>query len=481
MCTVCGALNGHLTPIAADAAHDAQAAGDASMFANATTRARAAAIADAKVSLSGQALVDQITRTNLEWDNTDTTPLTFGFAATGNGNFQRLNAAQIDAAEKAIALWADVADITFKRVGTGSSGEQAYSNDATILFNTLTSGPTYAYGYFPGDRASDSLAGDIFFNMTGSSFQNLAMGSYDFMTFLHEIGHALGLSHPSVYSNLRGYEATASYREDSRTYTVMSYFNAEDTGDAHGGNYASTPMVHDIYVIQALYGANMSTRTGDSIYGFNTNSGGAYAISDAKDQAVFAVWDAGGNDTFDFSGYGDDQTIDLNEGAMSDTGGLFGNIGVAFGATIENAIGGFGRDVIIGNAIANTLHGRDGDDVLNGGAGNDTLWGGVGKDRFIFNSREGFDRIEDFSVPGDTIALDNAVFEAFARDGAIRKGWFKTLGSGATIDRNDFIQYDRKSGDLYYDADGNRAGAERVLIAELDAGLRLSSKDFLII
>jgi serralysin len=483
MCTVCGALNGHLTRIAAEAAHDAQAQGDAAgaITINQVARAKAEAVAAAKTSLTGQALVDQITRTNLEWADTESVPLTYAFAATGTGNFARLDANQIAASEKALSLWAEVANVTFERVGTGTAGEAAYSNDATILFNTLTSHPAYAYGYFPGDRAKDSLAGDIFLNTSGTAFDNLALGSYDFMTVLHEIGHALGLSHPSVYSAGQTYAATASYREDSRTHTVMSYFSAEDSGGAHGQNYATTPMIHDILAAQTLYGANMTTRTGDTVYGFNTNAGESYSITGSSDAAVFAIWDAGGNDTLDFSGYDADQKISLGDGTLSDTGGLIQNIGIAFNAIIENAIGGSGKDTIIGNGVDNILSGGAGDDWLTGGAGSDTLWGGAGKDRFVFNSMDGVDRIESFSVPGDTLVFDNAVFSSLWRDGSIKKSWFKSLNGQNGPDKNDYIQYDRKTGDLYYDADGGRAGSDRVLIAELNAGLKLSWKDFLVI
>ena len=39
----------------------------------------------------------------------------------------------------------------------------------------------------------------------------------------------------------------------------------------------STPMIHDIAAIQAIYGANMETRSDDTVYGFNsTETGTAY-------------------------------------------------------------------------------------------------------------------------------------------------------------------------------------------------------------
>ena len=37
--------------------------------------------------------------------------------------------------------------------------------------------------------------------------------------------------------------------------------------------YAATPLIHDILAIQQIYGADMTTRTGDTTYGFNSNAG----------------------------------------------------------------------------------------------------------------------------------------------------------------------------------------------------------------
>lgn len=54
--------------------------------------------------------------------------------------FQRFNTQQIYQAEQAMQAWADVANIRFVRVGIGTSGEGAYSNDASILFGNYSSG-----------------------------------------------------------------------------------------------------------------------------------------------------------------------------------------------------------------------------------------------------------------------------------------------------------------------------------------------------
>jgi serralysin len=56
-------------------------------------------------------------------------------------------------------------------------------------------------------------------------------GGYGFITYLHEIGHALGLSHPGTYNAGQGtlsYGNSAEYFQDTRKYTVMSYWDADE-------------------------------------------------------------------------------------------------------------------------------------------------------------------------------------------------------------------------------------------------------------
>ena len=128
--------------------------------------------------------------------------------------------------------------------------------------------------------------------------------------------------------------------------------------------------------------------------------------------------DAGGIDTFDFSGFAHDQVLDLREGMFSNVGKLTGNVAIAPGAIIENAIGGTGDDTVIGNEAGNELFGRGGsdrlfggggDDILSGGFGKDRLQGGAGADLFVFNSvrgRIGPDSIVDFDIAeGDRIDI----------------------------------------------------------------------------
>ncbi len=182
------------------------------------------------------------------------------------------NAVQVSAARHAIGLWDDLIAATF----TEKLGVAAL--DADIRFSNSTV-PGYAYAYFPGlsandEDATEKLSGSLWFNPTYGDLKTPIVGDYGFMTLLHEIGHTIGLSHPGPYDG-EGvtYAANAVYVEDTRQYTIMSYFESSLTGADWRGYYPQTPMLHDVYAIQAIYGADKTTRTGDTVYGFNATAG----------------------------------------------------------------------------------------------------------------------------------------------------------------------------------------------------------------
>ena len=338
----------------------------------------------------------QITRSNQSWSNGlgTATTVTFAFRdtvttmPTDTTGFSQFNATQIGAALSAFAAWSDVAGITFQRVQNAGS---QFSNNATILLGNYSSGQdgaaAFAYlpGGMPGAAGFGQVQGDIWINNSLSYNAAPVQQGYGALTLLHEIGHAIGLSHPAAYNaSAEGsvtYSESAIYYEDSLQYTVMSYFSERETGadfrtDGAGPRrYASSPLLDDIAAVQRLYGVNMSTRTGDTIYGFNANvSQPWFNVANASGAMIFSVWDAGGTDTLDFSGYfNNGQVIDLRQGAFSSVGGLIGNVSIALGAVIENAIGGSGSDTFRGNSANNLFTPNTGTDVVDGGLGTDTV------------------------------------------------------------------------------------------------------------
>jgi Ca2+-binding RTX toxin-like protein len=309
--------------------------------------------------------------TDLSWSATPGTAaiVTWGFRQTTDGDspgFKVLTAAQQTAVKMALQLWADVADVTFQQVNpTGTT------NNASILFATYSANDGGgAYASYPGDPSSGSKDGDVWLNRGSVSTTSLPFGSYSFNAILHEIGHTLGLSHPGLYNAAPGvditYSSDAQFVQDSEQYSVMSYFAETETGASFGGTnvYADTPMLLDIYALQQIYGANMSTRSGDTTYGFNSTAGNAYKFVSGGTPA-FAIWDGGGVDTIDASGYNLAQTINLAAGSFSSVLGHIENIAIALGVTVEDAISGSGNDDIY-------LTSADVDNLINGSGGNDT-------------------------------------------------------------------------------------------------------------
>jgi serralysin len=358
--------------------------------------------------------------------------------------------AQRAATRVGIQTWDELIAPSFKEVN-GPGG-------ADIVYSNTTTGPAQAWAYYPtnyGQPKYSHLASDVWVAdpEVNASNGQVYPGGYGLTTTIHESGHALGLSHPGAYNFSDNFSVTydngAEYAQDSRQYSIMSYWDAYETGASSIDwsvmrfVYSSTPMVHDIYVIQQKYGADMTTRTGNTTYGFHATAdvtNEAMRFHSGEMAAVFSIWDAGGKDTIDFSGYGTPTIIDLREGHYSSAGGtdrqltldeinannaaaglparsaslydvyfngvdgvnggdswkeisgskdylMHENIGIAYGAVIENAVGGSGADVLVGNRVANTLTGN------------------AGADRFVFQYDTSIDTITDFKSGVDKIDL----------------------------------------------------------------------------
>ncbi|WP_284210525.1 M10 family metallopeptidase C-terminal domain-containing protein [Proteus mirabilis] len=230
------------------------------------------------------------------------------------------------------------------------------------------------YNYHDNNQVAIIKSTDVLLNETMKSKHKL--GSYEYLCFIHELGHALGLMHINVYLKNIKNDAILTYK-----YSVMAYQFADIKDADFAGLYPMTFMLVDILLLQYLYGPNMTTRLENNTYGFNSNTGrAAYSLNSIEDKLVSCIWDAGGIDTLDFSLYTVNQVINLNEGCFSDIGGLRSNISIAYNTIIENAIGGKGDDTLIGNPFDNNLIGGDGNDLFYGGDGNDLFYGGSGND-----------------------------------------------------------------------------------------------------
>lgn len=344
--------------------------------------------------------------------------------------FQQLTANQANLARQAFQIWDDLIAVNI----TETTGRNA---PITFAYSSTTEDDgTYTHHELDDNTATDrEITGeDIWISSNWNSNQdaNISVGTFGFTTYLHEIGHSIGLSHPGVYNATDDedptYDDDATYSRDTSQYSIMSYFGAgaDGSGADWGGADAATPMIDDIMAIQAKYGADMTTRTGNTTYGFNSNAGRVAYDFTQNDTPVFSIWDAGGNDTIDASLFNEDQTIDLRAGHYSSIGGLQLNIGIAYNVIIENATGGLQRDTMIGNEVANRLQGRLDDDILSGFGGADTLEGGSGAD--ILDGGSGVDTMTGGSG-NDTYIVDNS--GELVVSGKAAKGF----GGGAVFDQ----------------------------------------------
>ena len=403
------------------------------------------------------------------------------FTTSQYEGFREFSDAQKDAAREAIGLWDDLIVNSIVETPVG---------EADVTFGNYTNQPgTQAYAYLSYDYGSDGPQGDAWFNGNQASNLQLDFGFYGKHTLQHEIGHTLGLQHPGRYNAAPGlsitYANNAEYFQDSRQYSIMSYFNAQETGAAQINwaeltfVYPQTPLLHDVATVQAMYGADTTTRTGGTVYGFNATAGKDVFDFTRNVLPIIAIYDASGNDTLDFSGWNTNSTIDLTPGAFSSGGGtgvvpladlkargilpqsytqdqydalrarynspdglLHDNISIAYGTIIENAIGGGGDDLIRGNEVANELNGKGGDDTIYGMAGDDLILGGSGDDTLY--GGDGDDKI--YGQDGNDTLYGEA-----GNDTLFGQGGNDTLYGGA----GDDTLFGGEGDDSLYGGDGN--------------------------
>ena len=245
-------------------------------------------------------------------------------------------------------------------------------------------------------------------------------------------------------------------------------------GDAHG------------YIENAIGGSGSDSIVGNDVS--NVLSGGAGNDSlfggNGNDTLVSGLgadvmWGGAGNDTYLVDNPRD--SVIENAGQGSDQ--VLASVSFTLAANIENlALAGTANLNATGNALANVIAGNGGANILNGGPGNDALSGGAGRDTFLFNTAPGstnFDRIIGFSHIDDTIALDNAIFASLKKTGALKADLFH-VGRHAD-DANDFILYNKAIGTLAYDCDGSKHAHAPVVFGLLDAHLKLTHGDFMVI
>ncbi len=278
--------------------------------------------------------------------------------ASAFATFQAFTASQQMQTRAALAEWGNASGLTFVEVPAGASEITFSAYD----FTGSPYGGSGGVGFYPfGNWNFFSFPNYLDgWNGSGNVLLNsdfISAGQFDYGLILHEIGHALGLKHPTeTWTSAANIVHDQVLAVDDPTLTIMSQL---------GG-----PLVHlaalDIAAIQSIYGLNNADLTNwsyDSLNNILTQTAG---VSDAT----------------------------LRGTNMSD---------VLNGGSGNNVLTGlFGEDSIFGNGGNDLMFGGSGNDSLNGGTGNDTMHGGFGNDKYIVNIA--FDQIIEFAGEGtDTV------------------------------------------------------------------------------
>lgn len=311
------------------------------------------------------------------------------------------------AARFALDIWTETTGITFTEVSDG----------ANISFGVRQPGAYTQYAYTAeGEIVAAEINVSRYWMDGFPADQRWGVGDYGLQTFVHELGHALGLQHPGPYNGTGTYEDDAIFAKDTWKWSVMSYFDQSADGSQRYGNFISAPGVADVAAFEELYGP-IEMRTGKDVYTLES-------LLAMKGKGTYTFIDSGGMDTFDFRDASEGVHIRMQGGEFSTFGDYPYDFAIALGTTIEKAFGSKSSDILYGNDADNVLVGGKGYDALEGGAGADTLIGGDGDSRykagdamrggegadlFIFRSASHFDKdvIYDFEHGVDVIDVSS--------------------------------------------------------------------------
>ena len=398
-----------------------------------------------------------------------------GGAGVGTAGLSLIGSADVETRlDLAFTDWDSVGAWSFEKIT--ESGTTVGEIRSRALDGVGT--PSYsAFAYGPG---SGALNGDIWY--TTAYGQQFDEQSFNYYTALHEIGHAVGLSHPFDGGGRGGTTLTdskdfvrntvMSYTSNDRNYTFVPDNTASPTSINYARVFPTDPGLLDVQVIEHMYGTSTDTNLGDTTYSFAD-----------KEFFLKTIVDSGGTDTIDGSNQTEEVWINLNGGTASSIGiwdedeqaaywkGLgfnsataniasinaaqadggtydspfqkgwytgVDNLQISHSTTIENAKGGAKADTLIGNSANNEFTGNAGNDSITGGGGDDTaVYSGVRANYTITDNGGGTYTIRDDVGSEGTDTLQSMEFARFSNATV-------TLATGAALSNG---------GDSYFEPD----------------------------
>ena len=213
-------------------------------------------------------IADYLTDGYNEWLNQIRHAFNVSPDGTLTANITALNADGQQLAMWALEAWTNVTGIQFEFVT---------HRDADITFDDRNTSP-----HSSARVAADGviLSAEVNIPARMLTQHGNTVGSYGFLTYLHEVGHALGLGHPGPYPKdidnpTINYWFDNQFVNDSMQLSVMSYVSQSDNTRINASDALPvTPMIADIVAVHDLYGTPENVNEGKTIYGYNSNVGG---------------------------------------------------------------------------------------------------------------------------------------------------------------------------------------------------------------
>jgi hypothetical protein len=247
-------------------------------------------------------------------------------------------------------------------------------------------------------------------------------GDFAYTTLVHEIGHALGLSHTRGYDGESHSGPDLPVQYDSSLMSIMSYSDMAMQGSF---KVVGSLMPLDIAALMEMYGARASAQSNifrvvDG-YAIPGQSGATWTVSG---NIPFTVVDTGGSDVLDASAYTNtagatfifdeglwlsptnpfnqlSQYISASNRPLLDLTGQTDNvpmIGIFQGTVIEKFVGTAGNDQVYGNAQGQ---------AADGGAGTDTFHFSGAAGGYTFTAEAGVVVVVDINAADGNDGTDH--------------------------------------------------------------------------